>query len=96
MRIREAFWRTLESLGVKTRFRWTFGDHHRYNIRQIRRLGRRAQLDGVEALVTTEKDLANLCKGASELVAPLRIYALVIGVEVEDGDRLLQLIARAR
>ncbi len=90
------FWRTLDALGVKTSFRWAFSDHHRYTIRELKRLGRHAREQHAEALIVTEKDVANFCKGATELLAPIPVYALQIGIEVEDGQRLLDLIGKAR
>jgi hypothetical protein len=35
----------------------------------------------------------NLCDGAVEIVKPLRMLWLKIGVEIEDEDKLLKLIS---
>ena len=86
------FWRTLDTLGVDVHFRWAFGDHHRYRIQELRRLMRRAKAEGAEAVVTTEKDVANLSVNALKLLAPLPVYALEIGIEVDDPAGLMELL----
>jgi tetraacyldisaccharide 4'-kinase len=86
------FWRSLNSLGIEISSRWTFEDHHRYRVPDVKWLARRAREQGARALVTTEKDAANLCPGARELVAPLPVWVLEIGMEVEHGGRLLERI----
>ena len=48
---------------------------------------------GAQALVTTEKDMMNLCRNAAEIAAPLKIYWLRIDVEIEREDELLRLIS---
>src|SRR5581483_7315015 len=55
-----AFWRTLDGLGLKTVYRWSFGDHHRYRMDELKRLIAHAIDSGAEAMVTTEKDLMNI------------------------------------
>jgi 3-deoxy-D-manno-octulosonic-acid transferase len=65
-----SFWRTLEDLGIKVAFRRAFGDHHRYQAGELRRLAEQAAAAGANALVTTEKDAVNLCEDAAALVAP--------------------------
>jgi hypothetical protein len=56
----------------------------------LRRLAAQAAAEGVEALVTTEKDLMNLCDGAPALLAPHPLYWLKIGVEIEREEELLR------
>ena len=83
-----SFWRTLDNLGCGTIRRWSFGDHHRYRPIEVRRLGSDALDLGVEALLTTEKDIMNLCEQAGKLVAPTRLLWLKIGMEVEGAEYL--------
>jgi 3-deoxy-D-manno-octulosonic-acid transferase len=83
------FWQTLRQLGLEVVYAWPFGDHHRYQPQELQRVSRQAVAAGAEALVTTEKDVMNLCDRAVELVAPLRIYWLKIGVEIENEGELL-------
>ena len=87
-----SFWRTLGSLGYQPARRWGFGDHHRYRPAELSRLGAAARQLGVDALLTTEKDAMNLCEQAASLIAPIRLYWLKIGIEVEDQERLLGII----
>jgi 3-deoxy-D-manno-octulosonic-acid transferase len=85
-----SFWRTLEQLGVEVAFRRVFSDHHPYSPSELRRLAAQATAEGVDTLVTTEKDVMNLCEGASALLAPHPLYWLKIGVEIEREDELLR------
>jgi 3-deoxy-D-manno-octulosonic-acid transferase len=87
------FWHTLRGLGLEVVYSWPFGDHHRYRPGELVRLSKQASAAGAEALVTTEKDVMNLCEGAVALVAPLRMYWLRIGVEIDNEEELLRLIS---
>lgn len=88
-----SFWRTVEEMGIEIAYRWDFGDHHRYRPDELVRFAHQAVNAGVDTLVTTEKDVMNLCDGAVEIVKPLRMLWLKIGVEIEDEDKLLKLIS---
>ena len=85
-----AFWRTLEDLGLDIVYQWSFGDHHSYKPSELRRLAAQARSAGAEALVTTEKDMINLCAGAAEVLSPLKLYWLRIGIEIENEHELLR------
>ena len=87
-----SFWSTLEELKLDLVFHWAFGDHHSYRPGELQRLLAQAQDCGAEALITTEKDALNLCKGASAMVSPLKLYWLKIGIEIEREEELLQQI----
>jgi tetraacyldisaccharide 4'-kinase len=86
------FWRSLDQLGVDAVERIDYGDHHRYSPLEVRRLARHALDVGVEVLVTTAKDAVNLCPEYERIVAPLRVYWLEIGVEIERRADLVELI----
>jgi tetraacyldisaccharide 4'-kinase len=87
-----SFWSTLEELKLDVVFHWAFGDHHSYRPVELRRLLAQAQAAGAEALVTTEKDALNLCDNTPALLAPLKLYWLKIGIEIEREEELLQQI----
>ncbi len=87
-----SFWKTLEGSGLDVAFHWTFGDHHSYRPDEVKRLAEQAMAAGAEALITTEKDVFNLFEGAAQLIAPLRLYWLKIGIEIENEEKLLRLI----
>ena len=87
-----SFWRTLDGLGVEVAFRRVFGDHHPYSPSELRSLAAQASAEGVDALVTTEKDIMNMPQGASALLAPHPLYWLKIGVEIEREEELLSLL----
>ncbi|HEY4359484.1 MAG TPA: tetraacyldisaccharide 4'-kinase [Bryobacteraceae bacterium] len=86
----QTFWRTLDELGLEVAFRWAFGDHHPYRPSELQRLAKQASAAGAEAFVTTEKDIMNLCEGASAILAPHKLYWLKIGVEIENEEQLLR------
>jgi tetraacyldisaccharide 4'-kinase len=83
----DSFWRTLRALGVAPVCRRAFGDHHRYSCQELAELAA-----GAEALVTTEKDMANLPAGWQQAVAPLTVLWLEIGVEVDQAEALMRLV----
>ena len=53
------------------------------------------QRKGAKALVTTEKDAINLCDGAEDLLAPLPLFWLKIGMEIEGEAALLKLVDKS-
>jgi len=87
-----AFWRTLEELGIEVAFRWAFRDHHQYRPAEVKRLAEQAAAAGAEALVTTEKDVMNLCEGAPAMVAPGKLFWLKIGIEIDNEEEFLRRI----
>lgn len=74
----QAFWNTLEQLGLEVVYRWAFNDHHLYAPVELHRLRQQAQAAGAGLLVTTEKDRMNLPPGVEAMVAPLELAWLEI------------------
>lgn len=87
-----SFWSTLESLNMEIVFRWPFADHHVYRPAELEHVKEQAVQHGAEALVTTEKDFINLPDSASEKLAPIPLFWLRVGIEIENEDELLRLI----
>jgi len=87
----EAFFADLCVAGFKVVATAPFPDHHRYSGRDLRRLERRAREVGAEALVTTEKDAANLPRQGAVGV-PLRIVEM--DLDVERGADLVACVQR--
>jgi tetraacyldisaccharide 4'-kinase len=90
-----SFYRTLDALGTRYVDCVEFGDHHRYLPHQLTRIAEQFRRQGAVALVTTEKDAVNLCHDADELLAPLPLYWLKIGMRIEGEADLLAQIERA-
>ena len=88
------FWCTLAALGLHAAFRIEFEDHHAYNPLELRYMGRQFRDDGVEAVLTTEKDLVNLCEDPGHLFAPVPLYWLRIGVHLDREDEFLDAISQ--
>jgi tetraacyldisaccharide 4'-kinase len=90
----QSFWRSLDQLGVTPVETFDYGDHHRYTPVEVRRLARYAIGLGVDALITTAKDAVNLPPEFVEIVQPLRVYWLEIGVEIRGRAELMEMIAK--
>ncbi len=88
----QAFWNTLEILGIDVVFRWTFDDHHLYTPQELLRLKLQAQAAGADVLLTTEKDRMNLPPGVDAFVAPLDIAWLEIEYKLDREDEFLDLL----
>ena len=89
----ESFWKSLVRLGLEPLERFTYEDHHRYTPAELRRLARRAKDIGATVLLTTEKDMVNLDADFRSIIAPLRLYWLEIGLEIENRGELIRLIS---
>lgn len=79
----QAFWNTLEQLGLEVTYRWAFSDHHLYSPIELHRLRQQAQAAGAGLLVTTEKDRMNLPPGVEAIVAPLELAWLEIQYKLD-------------
>lgn len=90
-----SFWATLRQMGIETCYRWSFGDHHQYRPAELQRLRHHAMEAGAAVLLTTEKDWMNLPPNAAELLRPLEIRWLRIGVAIEDEAALFALLDRS-
>jgi len=86
------FRRTLEAQGLEIADWVEFDDHHRYRPRELRHLAEHAAACGATALVTTQKDAINLCETAGDMVAPLPLYWLEIGMRIEREEEFLRAI----
>jgi tetraacyldisaccharide 4'-kinase len=90
-----AFRRTLESVGVTPVDMVEFPDHHRYRPHELKRMAEQMAARGAKALVTTEKDVVNLCDDWESLLAPLPLYWLKVGMGIEREQELLELVSKA-
>ena len=91
----ESFWRSLHRVGVEPLDKHHYEDHHRYTPAEVRRLARHALDVGATVLLTTAKDAVNLPLGYRSIIAPLELYWLEIGLEIEGRGELVALIRRA-
>ena len=89
-----SFWRTLEALGITPVEEVEFADHHSYRAQELRHLVHNFELKRADAMLTTEKDVMNLCEGALDLIAPLRLYWLKIRPVIEEEAEFLREIER--
>ncbi len=85
-----SFLGTLQHLGIEPKAWMEFDDHHRYRPRELRRIVAHAQAAGATALITTEKDAINLCDGNEQLLSPLPLYWLKVGMQIEREDEFLK------
>jgi tetraacyldisaccharide 4'-kinase len=89
-----SFRRTLDALGTRYVDCVEFQDHHRYLPNELKRMAEQFRRQGAVALVTTEKDAVNLCPDADDLLAPLPLYWLKIGMRIDGEAELLGQIER--
>jgi tetraacyldisaccharide 4'-kinase len=90
----EGFRRTLQRMGVEPVAWVDFEDHHRYRPRELRHISQEMRAQGATALVTTEKDVMNLCESCDDLLAPLPLYWLKAGMTIERESEFVSEIER--
>jgi 3-deoxy-D-manno-octulosonic-acid transferase len=90
------FRRTLEAMGVEIADGIEFDDHHRYRPRELQHIAEQMAAGGATALVTTEKDAINLCDDWSEMIAPLPLYWLQIGMKIDREEEFLEAVCALR
>jgi tetraacyldisaccharide 4'-kinase len=90
----EGFRRTLQRMGVEPVHWVDFEDHHRYRPRELRHISQEMRARGATALVTTEKDVMNLCESCDDLLAPLPLYWLKVGMTIERQSEFVSEIER--
>jgi tetraacyldisaccharide 4'-kinase len=82
----------LEGLGMEIALRRDFDDHHRYTREELSEIVERAREVRAEAIITTEKDAANLAPG---FAGPPPIFAARIEFICENERELKDLVKRA-
>jgi len=90
----DRFIRDLEHFGIDIALRRDFPDHHRYHDDEFRQVVRDAVDVGAEAILTTEKDAANLSPDSLKS-SQLPVYAAEIEFRCEDEPALKRLVLRA-
>ncbi|HXM42207.1 MAG TPA: tetraacyldisaccharide 4'-kinase [Bryobacteraceae bacterium] len=88
------FWCMLADLGLHAPISIEFEDHHTYKPHELRYMARQFRDDGIEAVLTTEKDLVNLGEDPDGLLAPLPLYWLRIAVHLDREDEFLAAISK--
>ena len=75
------FFDALETEGLKPAGTLSFPDHHRYSARDVSRIKERCREQGVETVVTTEKDVENFDPSALD---PLKLIVVKVTFVFED------------
>ena len=88
----QAFWKSLERLGIQPVARYEYEDHHQYTPSEIRRLAQHARDMGAGVLLTTEKDAVNLHPDYPAIIREVKIYWLEITTEIARKEELFRLI----
>jgi tetraacyldisaccharide 4'-kinase len=89
-----SFRRTLEELGVDLADWVEFEDHHRYRPHEVERLASRALAEGAAALVTSEKDVVNLCDSRDDLTGKVPLFWLKVGLKIEREEEYVSELER--
>jgi 3-deoxy-D-manno-octulosonic-acid transferase len=87
-----AFWQSIREAGISPLDCIEYGDHHQYTPREARRLGQLGRALRAEALLTTEKDVVNLCEDTEAVTAPVKLFWLSIAVEIENEAAFLKML----
>jgi tetraacyldisaccharide 4'-kinase len=87
----ERFIDDLSRLGIRIVFRRDFADHHHYTRAELLEAVRLSRAAGAEAIITTEKDAANMAAGLAQSSA-LPIYAAQIEFHCENREALKRLV----
>lgn len=91
----QAFWKTLQRLGIEPLACYGYDDHHRYTPSEIRRLTQHARDLGAEALLTTAKDVVNLAPDYAAIIGEVKLYWLEIRTEIDRCEELFDRIRSA-
>jgi tetraacyldisaccharide 4'-kinase len=83
----------LEGLGMEIALRRDFDDHHRYTREELSEIFERARAAGAEAIITTEKDAANLPAEFALSPSP-PIFAARIEFACDNEEGLKKLVRR--
>jgi 3-deoxy-D-manno-octulosonic-acid transferase len=78
------FFETLRHAGIRVLLTRTFPDHHRYTREELQSLAKLAQRAGARALVTTEKDSANLPEDADRMISPLKLHVVEVRLRLRN------------
>ncbi len=87
----EGFIANLSRLGMRVLLRRDFPDHHRYTNEEVLEVARKARSAGAQAIITTEKDAANL-PAESLNSSGLPVYAAQIEFHCEEEEALKSLL----
>jgi 3-deoxy-D-manno-octulosonic-acid transferase len=91
----QSFWHSLDALGVRVVDQYEFADHHIYRPREMANLAEHFRAVAADVIVTTEKDIFNLCDGCEDLFAPLPLFWLKIRAELDrEAEFLLEIERR--
>lgn len=85
---------TLRRLGIEPVEWIDFEDHHHYRPDELRRITHLLLAKGAKSVITTEKDAVNLCEACDDLLMPLPLYWLKIGMRVDREREFLDEIGR--
>jgi len=91
----QSFRRTLERMGVVPVDWFEYSDHHRYRPQELERISVQARAKGATALLTTEKDVVNLCETGDDLLAPLPLFWLKVTMGIERESEFMDELERA-
>ena len=90
----ERFIADLRRNGLNVAAQQTFADHHRYVLAEIQNVFAVAQQAGATAILTTEKDAANLPDELWQRELPLPIYAVQLRFTVIESGALKDFVLR--
>jgi tetraacyldisaccharide 4'-kinase len=88
----EKFFAALESFGLRIAWRRAFADHYRYDQAEVRAIIMAAQKTGAAAVLTTEKDAANLPPDFFNATPDLPMLAAQLEFQVSEPEALRRML----
>lgn len=82
-----SFENTVVRLGAEVRGHLRFPDHHKFTLRELRNVGRKARDCGAKVILTTEKDAVRFPSGAENLEPPA--VRVEVSIHFEEGLEVL-------
>ncbi len=82
-----SFLRSLEDLGAKVEKSFIYSDHHAHTSSDMDQITKESYRLGVDAIVTTEKDIARLTGSLDHLE---KVFTLAIELDIEEASRFEQ------
>ncbi len=83
----DAFEKTVLSLGLKFKKHFIFRDHHWYKGGDLRRIEDYCSKNGIDTIITTEKDAVRLGQGTRDMGQGLNMLVLRVQLEIVENEQ---------
>ena len=91
-----SFEQTLEDLGTEIIESLRYPDHHDYTMQEMQDVLRRAESQGAEAIVITEKDAVKIPAEVIQSRWPIPVYVICVEVTFQEGGSEFYSLLKAK